>query len=823
MRFPAGLSKLNGVRRPATQLRHWRSLGWVLPILASFGGMSSSWFEGQAATALEPVISDLGRPARAVSWTDGNGLQRSAIMVDQTSSGAGFLRQLTYRFDGVERVCRGTGDNGHEGDGYVQNHTASGGDSSSHHTPGTTSVLLSGPHHAILAYEMPTYTISGKVVPTTVHWFFADGRSHPVFTLTQDARNSSGNLGADCRSPYGDVGYDGGIGAPAGGAAFGDTFKFVTLASNPEQVTRASGWRYDEPNTIPYAMQWADPAVADAEMGHVGTVPISVRDQGSDPRSFPASSLRGHQQVNGPMIEDDDWAYQILNYILPTDGSPTSSKRLAWGTNWGLPGGFDNYGDKSLDPTEYSEHSTSLNGSYNGHRRNGLLLTYSVFVVLGGHGGKVNTGSVGQTVTDMENSALAQLRADVGTVRSSGPAGVGSAKDTAMTYTPAGYNPTYATWELVADANRVDATLTPAAGRPLDHPILVVGEYAADEVPVSLILDGKAGLEDVDYFITADRVNQRLWITINRVLGTSARVQIGSREPARPPTIINVPTSGEVGTSIRIQGSDFVGVTAVVFNGVNANFTIDSPTQITAVIPAAAGPGFVSIVTPAGTALSPQPFHPTPVGGPEIGAIAGTFRQLDTDGGGWFTGFAIHSTGRLYGRTDVGGLYRSDDHGDRWTFLSGGMRTYSGHCVQGVAVSSGNADVVYQCVGVSYAGADQGIWKSSDGGATWIRVKDGLRFSGNDPERWGGECIALRPGKDDEVWAGTRGDGLWRSLDGGLTWSKLGTSVFGTAQFTSVCLPPAGRADIWVGASGFSGPGGVWVSVNDGASWTFLR
>jgi hypothetical protein len=192
---------------------------------------------------------------------------------------------------------------------------------------------------------------------------------------------------------------------------------------------------------------------------------------------------------------------------------------------------------------------------------------------------------------------------------------------------------------------------------------------------------------------------------------------------------------------------------------------------------------------------------------------------MDTDDGGWFTGFAIHSSGRLYGRTDIGGLYRSDDHGDSWQFLSGDMTSPAALMVQGVAVAAGDPNIVYQCVGVSYSDiASQGIWKSTDGGASWVPLKTGIHFSGNDPERWGGECIAIRPEDDDELWTGSRGDGLWRSRDGGTTWLQLG--AFNGVQFTSISLPPAGRSDIWVGASGFQGAGGVWVSVDEGATWT---
>lgn len=202
--------------------------------------------------------------------------------------------------------------------------------------------------------------------------------------------------------------------------------------------------------------------------------------------------------------------------------------------------------------------------------------------------------------------------------------------------------------------------------------------------------------------------------------------------------------------------------------------------------------------------------------------IPGEFRQMDTDCGGWFTGLAVHRDGRLYGRTDVGGVYRSDDHGDSWIYLSGELTGGASHFVQGIAIASGDPNTVYQCIGTSYNNDGAGVWKTTDGGTNWSRVKSGINFSGNDEERWGGECIAIRDGNDSEVWAGSRGGGLWRSTNAGAAWTRLGQATFGTAQFVSISLPPEGRSDIWVGASGFGGPGGVWVSINEGATWTKL-
>jgi hypothetical protein len=573
---------------------------------------------GGAGLSVTAVVSDNGLAAHSVQWTDAAGQPRKAIMVDQRPQGAGYLRQLTYKVIGADRVCTGTGDNGHQGDGYVQNHTAYGGDNSSHTTPGTTTVLLAGAHHAIISYDMPGYQIDGQTVPTTIQWFFADGRSHPIYAISQDARGTAGNLAADTRSPYGDVAYDGGLGATVGGASFGDTYKFATLASAPEQVTRASGWRYDEPNTIPYAMQWADPAQVDAEMGHVATVPISVQDQGSDSRTSPTADNRGKQAPNGPMIDDENWSYQVLNYVMPANG-PTGSKRLTWGSNWGRPGGFDNWGSKDaqnnpLNQREYSQHSTNpLNQALGGARADGMLSAYSVFVVLGTHSASYKAGAAGQMVTQMENAAQASLSAAVGTVKASGPAGVGNASSATIPYTPAGYNPIYSTWEVQAAGNAVDATLSTTAGASLQHPIFVVNNYTLGQLPASVSVGAGLSTPDVDYFATLDTANHRLWITVNRSVNAPLNLVVTSGGAPPPAPVINsIPAAGAVGISVIITGNNFSGATAVKFNGTGASFTVDSPSQITAVVPAGATTGPITVTTPGGTAASATNFTPTP-------------------------------------------------------------------------------------------------------------------------------------------------------------------------------------------------------------------
>jgi hypothetical protein len=83
--------------------------------------------------------------------------------------------------------------------------------------------------------------------------------------------------------------------------------------------------------------------------------------------------------------------------------------------------------------------------------------------------------------------------------------------------------------------------------------------------------------------------------------------------PSLVPTITSFsPTSGPVGTTLIINGTNFTGATVVSVNsGAVASFTVDSPTHITAVLNNAQASGLVRVTTPNGTAVSSSPFTVT--------------------------------------------------------------------------------------------------------------------------------------------------------------------------------------------------------------------
>src|SRR5262245_13989798 len=83
----------------------------------------------------------------------------------------------------------------------------------------------------------------------------------------------------------------------------------------------------------------------------------------------------------------------------------------------------------------------------------------------------------------------------------------------------------------------------------------------------------------------------------------------------------------------------------------------------------------------------------------------------------------------------------------------------------------GDPSIVY------VASASGGLWKTVNGGMTWRRIfeRQGTISIGD---------IALEPGNPDVIWVGTGeanarnsisfGDGIYKSTDGGKTWQHLG-------------------------------------------------
>jgi hypothetical protein len=93
----------------------------------------------------------------------------------------------------------------------------------------------------------------------------------------------------------------------------------------------------------------------------------------------------------------------------------------------------------------------------------------------------------------------------------------------------------------------------------------------------------------------------------------------------QPPSIASfTPASGPPLSSVTINGSGFIGTSAVKFNGATASYTVNSGTKITATVPGNATTGKIAVTNSLGTATSTQNFTVTKPGRPTISSFSPT-------------------------------------------------------------------------------------------------------------------------------------------------------------------------------------------------------
>jgi hypothetical protein len=111
------------------------------------------------------------------------------------------------------------------------------------------------------------------------------------------------------------------------------------------------------------------------------------------------------------------------------------------------------------------------------------------------------------------------------------------------------------------------------------------------------------------YLLTARATDSEEAVT------TSSQVEFSVLSGDGSPSISSFsPASGPAGTPVKITGSNFGGVTAVSFNGsASTSYTVDSLTQITAIVPGAATSGKISVANSFGTGTSATDFVVVPI------------------------------------------------------------------------------------------------------------------------------------------------------------------------------------------------------------------
>lgn len=161
----------------------------------------------------------------------------------------------------------------------------------------------------------------------------------------------------------------------------------------------------------------------------------------------------------------------------------------------------------------------------------------------------------------------------------------------------------------------------------------------------------------------------------------------------------------------------------------------------------------------------------------------------------------IDRNGRLWaaswGLWGGGVIAVSEDRGRTWERRDTGLEDES---IRAIAIDPNDADFVV-------VGGLTGVFRSTDGGGTWSKISDQENV----------ESLALDPRTHDRMYVGTWRQG-WRTDDGGTTWKHIANGMVLDTDMFAISFDPSDADNLWVSSCGW-----VYNTKNRGDQWTRYR
>jgi photosystem II stability/assembly factor-like uncharacterized protein len=187
----------------------------------------------------------------------------------------------------------------------------------------------------------------------------------------------------------------------------------------------------------------------------------------------------------------------------------------------------------------------------------------------------------------------------------------------------------------------------------------------------------------------------------------------------------------------------------------------------------------------------------------------------------------------LYAGT-ANGIFKSIDGGASWSAANTGLpkplfpaSVYgpgcaTGVCIRMLAIDPWNPDTLYAVVS-SLPGTSSRVFKSTDGGASWSDSSSGLFVTSDNPQDFSGYAyvtsLVINPQDPNTLYAaanaGSSG-GLFKSMDGGASWTRAGLPRTGGA---ALAMDPRNPSTLYAWGT-FNPSDGILKSTDGGATWS---
>lgn len=189
--------------------------------------------------------------------------------------------------------------------------------------------------------------------------------------------------------------------------------------------------------------------------------------------------------------------------------------------------------------------------------------------------------------------------------------------------------------------------------------------------------------------------------------------------------------------------------------------------------------------------------------------------QTHGDGGyngmGRATSIAFHPSNPdiFYVGAPIGGIWKTMDGGETYSALGDSLPYVS---VGNICVDHQNPDIIYITIGdhVGWWNYGLGVYKSIDGGQTWIPTANVSEFTNSVAYM----KMVMNPFNSEELFV-AQTNGLFRTQDGGDTWQ-----VVHEGSHYDVVYKPGSESVVYCSTDEYFGSSEVYTSVDQGDSWS---